>query len=82
MVVRKVILASATLFQKRQRSLSNAPMLSGLLGLLKQLLDSFFPLSTQYKGKPSRREASVQAPSNRVQADPQAVSWVLGFEEE
>ena len=34
-------------------------MLSGLLGLLKQLLDSFFPLSTQYKGKPSRREGSL-----------------------
>ena len=53
------MLASATFFQKRQRSLSNAPMLSGLLGLLKQLLDSFFPLSTQYKGKPSRREVSL-----------------------
>ena len=37
-VVRKVMLASATLFQKKQRSLSKAPMLSGLLGLLKLLL--------------------------------------------
>ena len=57
--VKNVMLASDTLFQNRQRSRSKAPMLSGLLGLLKQLLDSFFPLSTQYKGKPSRREVSL-----------------------
>ena len=58
-VVRKVMLASATLFQKKQRSLSKALMLSGLLGLLKLLLDSLFPFFTQYKGKPSSREASL-----------------------
>ena len=57
-VVRKVILASATLFQKKHRSLSKAPMLSELLGLLKLPLDSLFPLFTQYKGKPSSSEAS------------------------
>ena len=58
-MVRKVMLRSATLFQKRHRSLSKAPMLSGLLGLLKLPLDSLFPLFTQYKGKPSSSEASL-----------------------
>ena len=51
--VRKVMLAAATLFQKRHRSLSKSPMLSGLLGFLKLPLESLFPLFTQYKGKPS-----------------------------
>ena len=56
--VGKVMLAAATLLQKRQRSLSNSPMLSGLLGLLKLPLESLFPLFTQYKGKPSSSEGS------------------------
>ena len=53
-----MMLAAATFFQKRHRSLSSSPMMSGLLGLLKLSLASLFPLCTQYKGKPSSREGS------------------------
>ena len=58
-VVRKVMLASATLFQKKHRSLSKAPMLSGLLGLLKLPLDSLFPLFTQYRETVEQRSILV-----------------------
>ena len=50
-VVRKVMLASATLFQKKHRSLSKALMLSGLLGLLKLLFGLFVPLVYPIQGE-------------------------------
>jgi len=54
--VGRTTLEEATLFQKTHKSLSSAPIFSGSLAFLK--LDSFFPLFTQYKGNPSRREGS------------------------
>jgi len=52
--VGRTTLQEATPFQKLHKSLSSAPIFSGPLAFLK--LDSFFPLFTQYKGNPSRRE--------------------------
>ena len=50
--VAKVTLEEATPFQNLHKSLSSPPIFSNPLALLK--LVSFFPLFTQYNGKPSR----------------------------